>query len=144
MAFRSFGAFYSRSFEKRPYLTLAVANGFLGVVADSLAQSFEKYNKSNTTSRLEDVSRKVESGVESVAQSLHISNSNAAQVKEKEVDWDFARSSRFLAFGVGMAPLLCEWNKFIEYRFPLRNAAQVGKVSLVALGKRVAVDQGVL
>jgi hypothetical protein len=85
-----------------------------------------------------------------------------------------------------MAPLLAEWNKFIEYRFPLRTVgattsagagaaaggsavstgaqaaakgsmaagvaagaaggaaksmSSVGKVSLVALGKRVAFDQ---
>lgn len=53
--------------------------------------------------------------------------------------WDVARSGRFLAFGVGMAPLLAEWNQFIETRFPLRT--QLGRVSLAALGRRVAVDQ---
>ena len=53
--------------------------------------------------------------------------------------WDLARSGRFLAFGVGMAPLLAEWNQFIENRFPLRD--QLGRVSLAALGRRVAVDQ---
>ena len=53
--------------------------------------------------------------------------------------WDVARSGRFLAFGVGMAPLLAEWNQFIETRFPLRT--QLGRVNLAALGRRVAVDQ---
>ncbi|WFD34736.1 hypothetical protein MCUN1_001580 [Malassezia cuniculi] len=53
--------------------------------------------------------------------------------------WDAARSGRFLVFGVGMAPLLAEWNQFIETRFPLRT--QLGRVSLGALARRVAVDQ---
>ncbi|KAK0551317.1 hypothetical protein OC861_002409 [Tilletia horrida] len=167
---RGFSAFYARSFQRHPYITLAVANGALGVVADTLAQGFEKFN--------------------------------AKKVPAKDGQaWDFARSARFLTFGVGMAPILAEWNHFIEHRFPLRASsaaavtpssstgktvgqqsataarafakltgsgaaadvladkaklvgdrlaassvagkiANAGKVSLLALGKRVAIDQG--
>lgn len=52
MAGRAFSAFYARNFERRPWITLAVTNGSLGVVADSLAQAFEKYNKSNEKVRI--------------------------------------------------------------------------------------------
>lgn len=140
--FAAFGRFYARSFAKHPWLTLAAANGTLGVVADSLAQTFEKQQR-----RMKD---------------------RQSSANDDERGWDFQRSGRFLAFGVGMAPLLAEWNKFIEFRFPLRSvspgaassatssgsvaaargsmaatnmAAQAGKVSLAALGKRVAFDQ---
>lgn len=146
-AYRSFGAFYARSFAQRPWLTLAVANGTLGVIADSLAQGLEHTQATR----------------------------KEGESASKEQGWDYARSGRFLAFGVGMAPLLAEWNKFIEYRFPLRasgaagtagtastgaaagaagaaragaaasaaatTAGTLGRVSLLALGKRVAFDQ---
>lgn len=141
MAFRAFGSFYSRSFEKRPYVTLAIANGFLGVVADSLAQSFEKYNKSNQQKSIPD---QIQDKVETVTSKIKSQSSSTSTSIVESTDWDFARSSRFLAFGMGMAPLLCEWNNWIERSFPLRNAGKVGKVSLKALGKRVAVDQGLL
>lgn len=110
--YHRFGAFYSSSFSRRPWATLAVANGTLGVIADGLAQSLER-----------------------------------REGKSKSPDWDWARSGRFATFGVVMAPVLAEWNKFIEYRFPLRAAtssnaaAAAGRVSLLALGKRVAFDQ---
>ncbi|KAL9931484.1 hypothetical protein V8E36_009649 [Tilletia maclaganii] len=179
MAGRGFAAFYARSFENHPYLTLAAANGTLGVIADTLAQGFERFN-----------SKKKDDAPGTAAQSS---------------GWDFARSARFLTFGVGMAPILAEWNHLIEHRFPLRTSssptsssavasasasastvgarsadaartfakltgssvaadvladkakvvgqkvassqvgaklASAGKVSLIALGKRVAIDQG--
>ncbi|CAD6892223.1 unnamed protein product [Tilletia controversa] len=180
MAGRRFGAFYARSFEKHPYITLAAANGTLGVVADSLAQGFERFNKPND--RL-------------------ASKSDATATDAGPQGWDLARSARFLTFGIGMAPLLAEWNHFIEHRFPLRTSStantsttsaaasnvgarsadaartfakltgssaaadvladkakwagnklaasdvgskitSAGKVSIAALGKRVAIDQG--
>ncbi|KAK0533296.1 hypothetical protein OC834_002284 [Tilletia horrida] len=93
---RGFAAFYARSFERHPYLTLAAANGVLGVIADTLAQGFERFNADKTA-----------------ASSSAVSSQG----------WDFARSARFLTFGVGMAPLLAEWNHFIEHRFPLRPAS---------------------
>lgn len=125
MAHRRFGAFYARSFERRPWLTLAIANGTLGALADTLAQTLEKYNgkqaKATIPTSKDEITQKIQQG-----------NRN---------EWDLARTSRFFAFGVGMAPLLAEWNKWIEHRFPLRSSIGAGKVSLAALGKRVAVDQ---
>ncbi|CAO1639374.1 unnamed protein product [Sympodiomycopsis kandeliae] len=102
-----FGSFYSSSFNRRPWLTLAVANGTLGVIADGLAQGLEKQQSTSP---------------------------------KPDKGWDWSRSSRFLIFGIGMAPILAEWNKIIEYRLPLR-ASPVGKVSMAALAKRVAFDQ---
>lgn len=164
--YHRFGAFYSSSFSRRPWLTLAIANGTLGVIADSLAQNFEKQQ---ARQQAKDKERGSVSSRETKA-------------------WDWARSGRFAAFGVGMAPILAEWNKFIEFAFPLRTnaasasttaggggqaagkasvgavagargsmsaaaagasaaaatAASAGKVSLMALGKRVAFDQVLL
>lgn len=117
MAHRRFGAFYARSFEQRPWLTLAIANGTLGAIADTLAQTLERYNGKQTK--------------EKVKQNL----------EGKNEQWDITRTGRFFAFGAGMAPILAEWNKWIENRFPLRSSTGIGKVSLAALGKRVAIDQ---
>ncbi|PWN18689.1 hypothetical protein BCV69DRAFT_235743, partial [Microstroma glucosiphilum] len=127
--YNRFGAFYARSFAARPWATLAVTNGTLSVVADSLAQSLERYQSRPT---------------------LDNATSTGTADTREAWKWDWSRTGRFAFFGVGMAPLLAEWNKFIEYRFPLRTvgaapaagaAAAGGKVSLVALGKRVAFDQ---
>lgn len=127
-AYQRFGAFYARSFAQRPWATLAVANGTLGVVADSLAQTLEKA-EADPRNPNQDTPTK--------------------ETATQQQGWDWQRSGRFLAFGIGMAPILAEWNKFIEYRFPLRPAgtaassaaANAGRVSLLALGKRVAFDQ---
>ncbi|PWN88285.1 hypothetical protein FA10DRAFT_268488 [Acaromyces ingoldii] len=130
MAHRRFGAFYARSFERRPWLTLAVANASLGALSDVLAQTFERFSPSRPQSTLDTLKDKVEG--------------REAHTQRASQGWDVARTSRFFAFGAFMAPLLAEWNRFIEYRFPLKPAgaaAAVGKVSLRALGKRVAVDQ---
>jgi protein Mpv17 len=147
MAFRRFGAFYARSFEKRPWVTLAVANGTLGAIADTLAQTLERYQKKSSSSP---------SSVD-IVQSLPLKEEPSAlkdASKTTAASWDVARTARFFAFGVMMAPLLDKWNRFIEFRFPLRSAvgaataAGVGstasKVSLAALAKRVSVDQGLL
>jgi len=56
-------------------------------------------------------------------------------------NYDVQRTLRFFAFGVGMGPLLGRWNRFLERRFPLRTGYPSSKVSLLAVGKRVAADQ---
>lgn len=154
MAHRRFGAMYARSFERRPWLTLAVANGTLGALADTLAQTLERWDRRNAPSPSARLEAKV--GKKAVSRGQPSDTSTASQ------PWDVARTSRFFAFGVMMAPLLDQWNRFIEHRFPLRPAvggpsgagtvaatgaraggaaAAVGKVSMAALAKRVAVDQ---
>ncbi|WFD33179.1 hypothetical protein MSPP1_004237 [Malassezia sp. CBS 17886] len=105
---RAFGRLYQRSFEARPWATLAVTNGVLSVVGDALAQNLERRTEEHQTA-------------------------------ENAPGWDPHRSARFLAFGVGMAPILAEWNHFIEHRFPLRSLS--GRVVFGALLRRVAVDQ---
>lgn len=137
MSYRqAFSAFYGRNFERRPWVTLAVTNGLLGVVADGAAQTLERVSQ-----------RQKAQDQLAVAGADPASPAVAAPAVAK--DWDWSRSSRFLVFNVGMAPLLAEWNRFLEFRFPLRGAttavagaaATAGKVSLQALGKRLAMDQ---
>ncbi|CDS01792.1 hypothetical protein, partial [Sporisorium scitamineum] len=137
MSYRqAFSAFYARNFERRPWVTLAVTNGVLGVVADGAAQTLERIRQAQSQQQQESTREKVTSTV----------------MAGGTAEWDWSRSGRFLAFNVGMAPLLAEWNKFLEFRFPLRSSASagsaaagaastLGKVSLRALANRVAMDQ---
>ena len=161
--YQRFGAFYARSFNNHPWITLAVANSGLGVLSDSLAQNFERYDAKRKAGGNTDNGRLLETD----SKDTHLLRQSEPSSSSS---WDFARSSRFFIFGVTMAPVLAEWNRFIEYRFPLRTAAtatassavastgaqvaakggmaaagstaaNLGKVSLLALGKRVAFDQ---
>lgn len=133
---QAFSSFYARNFDRRPWVTLAVTNGVLGVVADGAAQTLERVSQAQKR-----------------AESSQLETSTAVAEAKEAGSWDWSRSGRFLAFNVGMAPLLAEWNRFLEFRFPLRaspaaagagaaaGAAALGKVSLRALGSRVAMDQ---
>ncbi|GAC97611.1 integral membrane protein [Pseudozyma hubeiensis SY62] len=132
---------YARNFERRPWLTLAVTNGALGVIADGAAQTLERISQAQ--SRQQELERQGRTASDASADS--------SQAK----GWDLARSGRFMAFNVGMAPLLAEWNRFLEFRFPLRSssagtgaasavasaASAAGKVSFRALGNRLLMDQ---
>ncbi|PPQ90429.1 hypothetical protein CVT25_014947 [Psilocybe cyanescens] len=55
--------------------------------------------------------------------------------------YDVTRTARFFAYGVMISPFMGRWNIFLERRFPLRAIKGTNKVSLKALGKRVAADQ---
>ena len=132
MSYRqAFSAFYTRNFERRPWITLAVTNGILGVVADGAAQTLEHISQAQAQ--------------QEKAQTQP--TTDTAALSHPTSEWDFSRSARFLAFNVGMAPLLAEWNRFLEFRFPLRTASAagaastLGKVSMRALANRVAMDQ---
>lgn len=146
MSYRqAFSSFYGRNFERRPWITLAVTNGILGVLADGAAQSLERISAAQSRQQAAESSDPASGKV----------TATVSQVTEQG-PWDWSRSGRFLAFNVGMAPFLAEWNKFLEFRFPLRTptaaaagaaagaAGTLGKVSLRALGNRVAMDQMVL
>ncbi|KIS69040.1 uncharacterized protein UMAG_03019 [Mycosarcoma maydis] len=144
MSYRqAFSAFYARNFERRPWVTLAVTNGTLGVIADGVAQSLERISQAQSRQQqLEQEGR---------------TDTATSQVSQADVSgWDWSRSGRFLAFNVGMAPLLAEWNKFLEFKFPLRSSAlatgaaaaaaastasSMSKVSLRALANRLVMDQ---
>jgi protein Mpv17 len=127
-AFRRFGAFYARSFERRPWVTLAIANGTLGAIADTLAQSLERYQKKGISP--------------SVSSKESVVDSTTSIIKQETQQRDYMRTARFFAFGVMMAPLLDKWNRFIEFRLPLRAVGgSAAKVSMAALAKRVTVDQ---
>ena len=113
------GALYRHCFETYPWATLIATNGTLTVIADALAQSFER----EKTAMKEDKDSPLHTG-------------SGAQ------PWDWHRSGRFLLFGSAMAPLLGEWNKFIEHSIPMRTSA--GKIMATGLVRRVMADQLVL
>ncbi|CAE6439330.1 unnamed protein product [Rhizoctonia solani] len=109
---------YQDSFTKRPSATLAVTNGALNAFADVVAQT---------------------------AQIFLTTPDKAPHKPEFEPPpprYDPARTLRFFAFGTAMGPIIGRWNVFLENRFPLRSIG--GKVSMAALGKRVAADQIVM
>ncbi|KAL0950874.1 hypothetical protein HGRIS_007633 [Hohenbuehelia grisea] len=60
---------------------------------------------------------------------------------ERPPGYDFVRTLRFFCFGFVISPFLGRWNAFLETKFPLRTVASSGKISMLALGKRVAADQ---
>jgi len=103
---------YQQSFEARPRTTLAVTNGSLFAIGDGVAQLTQLFTYNPDLHR-----------------------------GSKRPLYDIARTARFFAFGVGMGPLLGRWNRFLEHRFPLRGIATSNRVSISALGKRVAADQ---
>ncbi|KAK9899617.1 hypothetical protein P389DRAFT_139857 [Cystobasidium minutum MCA 4210] len=39
--------------------------------------------------------------------------------------WDIDRTLRFAMFGFSIGPMIEKWNRFLEYRFPLRPVAEV-------------------
>ncbi|KAL9715751.1 hypothetical protein Ac2012v2_000193 [Leucoagaricus gongylophorus] len=55
--------------------------------------------------------------------------------------YDYARTARFFFFGLTVSPVIGRWNTFLEARFPLKLYRHAHKISLSALGKRVACDQ---
>lgn len=98
------GSFYKRAFERHPWATLAVTNGSLTVLADSLAQLYEHRSLAEATQK-----------------------------------WDNHRTGRFLVFGTAMAPLLAEWNKYLEFRFPIHSVG--GTMLWSGLFRRLFMDQ---
>ncbi|WFD40532.1 uncharacterized protein MJAP1_003518 [Malassezia japonica] len=109
------GALYQHCFETRPWATLIVTNGTLTVVADALAQTFDR----------EQEKKKAEKQL--------------IKSEPQPVSWDWHRSARFLAFGSGVAPALAEWNKFLEHNFHIRSAT--GRMLWGGLARRVLTDQ---
>ncbi|EUC65561.1 Mpv17/PMP22 family protein [Rhizoctonia solani AG-3 Rhs1AP] len=106
---------YQDSFTKRPGATLAVTNGALGGFADVVAQTAQIFM---TTPN----------------QPPHTPEFEPPRPK-----YDPIRTLRFFAFGTMMGPIIGRWNLVLEKSFPLRSVG--GKVSMAALGKRVAADQ---
>ncbi|SGZ26427.1 BQ5605_C024g09912 [Microbotryum silenes-dioicae] len=84
---------YTRSFERRPYVTLLIANGLLMSLGDGAAQS------------------------------LAMLTASSPDASAEVLAFDFARTFRFAFFGASMGPLAGAWNKFLEVRFPLRNSS---------------------
>lgn len=110
------GAWYHHCFETRPWATLIATNGTLTLVADALAQSYEREKTA-----------------------LAREHEKILPTPTEHVPWDWHRSGRFLLFGSAMAPLLGEWNHFLEHRFPMRSPT--GKIIAMGLVRRVAMDQ---
>ncbi|KAJ3560973.1 hypothetical protein NP233_g10489 [Leucocoprinus birnbaumii] len=55
--------------------------------------------------------------------------------------YDYARTARFFCFGLTISPVMGRWNAYLEARFPLKLYRHAKKISLGALGKRLAADQ---
>lgn len=132
---KAFGAFYNRSYDKRPILTLCVANGILGALSDTLAQSislYQKYDKKLDQKLLPEQMKKHE------------------DLWKEETAWDFKRTLRFAAYNFCVAPLGGKWYMFLDKFFPMPVAtgvvskavqAQLSKKANSMAIKRMVTDQ---
>ena len=147
---------YQQSFETHPYTTLACTNGALNALGDIVAQfsqNLVRYLRaerlrSALTSALCRYSLTVAvttttTGHGTISLVLHVSlplGSAWVSVFLPTRMCDLVSPPRLRT-----GPLIGRWNFFLERHFPLRaqslRPGQPGKVSLKALGKRVAADQ---
>lgn len=132
---KSLKVFYNKSYNKRPILTLCVANGILGAVSDTLAQSISLYNKYNK--QLED-------------KLLPNSVRKHEDMWKLTKTWDFQRTFRFAAYNFCVAPLGGKWYMFLDKFFPMPVAtgvvskavqSQITKKANVMAIKRMVTDQ---
>lgn len=105
---------YRRFFESYPHVTLAVAGGVLTGFGDVVAQLSQQILTSEEDGRT------------------------------GEFHYDIPRTLRFFCFGAGISPFIGRWNKYLEFKFPLRSRRDSGATSFTALSKRVVVDQVVM
>ncbi|KAI9354720.1 hypothetical protein BD770DRAFT_392086 [Pilaira anomala] len=101
---RTFKAFYNTSYNKRPILTLCVANGFLGAISDGLAQGISHYNAS---------AKKIDNAVLPDKIKRHQS------MWDLTSGWDYKRTARFAAYNFCVAPLGGKWYMFLDKFFPM-------------------------
>ncbi|KAI8081814.1 uncharacterized protein B0P05DRAFT_538154 [Gilbertella persicaria] len=125
---RALNAFYNRSYNKRPILTLCVTNGILGIISDSLAQSISLYNKFNIDERF--LPDKVKA------------HRNLWTITDH---WDFTRTLRFAAYNFCVAPLGGKWYMFLDKFFPMpvkqvATKAVTKQANMMAI-KRMVTDQ---
>lgn len=141
---------YQQSFEAHPYYTLAFTNGALNALGDVVAQvtqravrpprspylgyplilpcRYNPWNNATTTACALTLSAR--------HASLH-SEWAWVSLQRPPLSANHAQISH-------TGPIIGRWNFFLERHFPLRApmfGGQQGKVSLWALGKRVAADQ---
>jgi protein Mpv17 len=67
-------------------------------------------------------------------------NAMGGKDREDRPLFDWERTTRFFCYGLAMSPIMGRWNIFLERRFP-SCSAQMGKLSIKSLSKRVAADQ---
>ncbi|KAI7901204.1 uncharacterized protein BX663DRAFT_515249 [Cokeromyces recurvatus] len=114
-------AFYNKSYDKRPILTLCVANGILGAISDSLAQTISLYDKNNDRYLPEKLKRHEDKW-------------------STTTQWDFKRTFRFAAYNFCVAPLGGKWYMFLDKFFPMPAAITttvVSKTVQAQIAKRV-------
>lgn len=121
---------------RRTVMTMMVTNAILGGMADTVAQLLSAINATSTPSKLG------LSKLDPLAIELHeldrkdgllgadFAGAGAAS------PFDFERLVRFMAYGMGMAPVQFKWFRFLEWMFPITKAS-----ALVPALKRVLVDQ---
>lgn len=100
-ALRALGNIYNRSYDKRPILTLCIANGILGAISDSLAQAITYYEKAKINEKLPEKIRKHE------------------DLWPPEQAWDVKRTFRFAAYNFCVAPIAGSWYIFLDRFFPM-------------------------
>ncbi|CAO3698681.1 hypothetical protein G6F56_007378 [Rhizopus delemar] len=124
---RALNGFYTRSYNKRPILTLCVTNGLLGAISDTLAQSISYYEAS-----------KIEPYI--VPEKLRAHE----DLWPPSPRWDFARTFRFAAYNFCVAPIGGKWYIFLDRFFPMPKSVATAALARQAnkmVIKRMVTDQ---
>ncbi|RQM05107.1 hypothetical protein DH86_00003534 [Scytalidium sp. 3C] len=127
---------FNSYYADRPLLTMMVSNAILGGIADTVAQTI-------TAVRQRSLRRK-SLKEDPVAIEIHeLDRKNPLsqyelipESKDLPPPFDFERLTRFMAYGLGMAPIQFKWFQFLSRAFPITKTA-----GLVPAMKRVAFDQ---
>ncbi|RFU36025.1 hypothetical protein B7463_g310, partial [Scytalidium lignicola] len=127
---------FNSYYADRPLLTMMISNAVLGGMADTVAQSI-------TAIRQRALRRKAWKD-DPVSIEIHeLDRKNPLteydlipESNDLPPPFNFERLTRFMAYGLGMAPIQFKWFQFLSRAFPITKTA-----GLVPAMKRVAFDQ---
>ncbi|SPO04056.1 related to glomerulosclerosis protein Mpv17 [Cephalotrichum gorgonifer] len=129
-----FNAYY----EERPVMTMMVTNAILGGMADTVAQLLSAINSSRSLKK---------GGLakhDALAIEMHeldrkdglLGHQFDSATRGLASPFDFERLIRFMAYGLGMAPVTFKWFRFLEWMFPITKTSAFAPAL-----KRVIADQ---
>ncbi|KAI8074628.1 putative integral membrane protein, Mpv17/PMP22 family [Gongronella butleri] len=130
---------YSKSYERRPVLTLCCVNAMLGIMGDGLAQGMLRYDA--WASRQQQTAHLLEEHLPPKLQQHPTNHQNDGQQPGLRYDW--VRTMRFAAYNFSVAPIAGGWYILLDRLFPNPAAATSAKprrINWIPV-KRMGLDQ---
>jgi len=133
---------YQYAFQTRPNVTLALTGGTFNALGDFVAQLSQILVSLLRITVLQDslCRRRVKSTSHLVHMTMHVLLGSSF-LALRSVCTLLATAKVLLTHSRIPGPVMGRWNTFLETRFPLKLCRHAKKISLGALGKRVAYDQ---